>query len=318
MGDRTTTGLKRKAVGVLMGGMSEERDISIESGKAILRALSQKGYIALPVEAGPDLPWRLRRLKVEVVFNALHGKFGEDGAVQGMLEILRIPYTGSGVLSSAIGMDKVSSKKHFEHAGLPVPPWCVIRKGEGRPRIPFGFPVVVKPSAEGSSIGVTILRTRTGLPAALKRAWAYDNEAIVEKYIPGKEVTVGILEGRAIGAMEVIPKGEYVSFTVKYTPGLEEFIIPAPLSKLLYLRVLALGERAFEALGCEGYSRVDLRVDPRGRPFVLEVNTLPGMTSLSYLPRIAGWRGISYEELVERILATARLKIRTRRGVCNG
>lgn len=300
-------------MGVLMGGMSAERSISLRSGKTILAALRARGYRAVPVDVGPDLPRTLRRKGVEVAFNALHGKFGEDGAVQGLLEVMGIPYTGSGVLASALGMNKLFAKAFFERARIPVPPWSRVRRGQGLPVLPFGYPVVVKPSTEGSSLGVTIVRSRKNLRRGLTRAWRYDDDAVVEKYIPGKEVTVGVLEGKALGAMEVLPKGEFATFTVKYTPGLEEFVLPAPLPRPVYSRVLALGKRACEVLGCEGYARVDMRVDPQGRPFVLEVNTLPGMTPLSYLPKIARWQGISYEDLVERILAGAGLKI-PRRG----
>ncbi len=301
-------------IGVLMGGMSAERDISLKSGRAVLRALRSRGYRAVAVEAGEDLPRALRARGVEVAFNALHGKFGEDGAVQGLLEVLGIPYTGSGVLPSALGMNKIFAKRLFERAGLPVAPWTVARQGEEIPPLSFRLPAVVKPSTEGSSIGVTIVRSRRDLERAAGCAWRYDESALVEKYVPGREVTVGVLGGRALAAMEVRPKGEFASYAVKYTPGREEFILPAPLPGPLYAAVLALGEKACEALGVEGYARVDLRVDPGGRPYLLEVNTLPGLTSLSYLPKLAGWAGIGYDDLVERILAGARLKIPRRSG----
>jgi D-alanine-D-alanine ligase len=246
--------------------------------------------------------------EVDVVFIALHGKFGEDGAVQGVLELLGVPYTGSGVLASALAMNKPMAKRVWYTQGLPTPAWQLIEKNASW-NLTLPYPVVTKPITEGSSVGVSIVRSPETFHSALAEAFRYDSQALIEAYIPGKEVTVGILGEKALGAMEVIAKGEFHSYTVKYTAGLEEFIVPAPLPPAVYERVLGVALAAHEALGCRGYSRVDTRVNEQGEVFLLEVNSLPGLTSLSYLPRIAAHAGLDYGDLVEAILQQAALSI---------
>ena len=296
-------------VGVLWGGLSAEREISRLTGEAVCAALEARGYRvrALPVEA--DGAWIAQAQKMDVVFIALHGKFGEDGAVQGVLETLGIPYTGSGVLASAVAMNKPMAKRIWQTHDLPTPDWQIVERGAPAEQVVCSYPVVVKPIAEGSSVGVSIVRSEEMLTPALTQAFQYDTACLVEAYIPGQEVTVGMLKGQAIGAMEVIAKGEFHSYAVKYTPGREEFLMPAPLPEARYAQVLKLARRAHRALGCSGYSRVDMRVSPAGEIFLIELNSLPGLTALSYLPRIAAHHGLSYEELVEVILQQATLHI---------
>jgi D-alanine-D-alanine ligase len=301
-----------------MGGMSAEREVSLMSGKAILDALLGLGYNALGVEADQELPRRLIDKEIGVAFIGLHGRLGEDGAVQGLLEIMRIPYTGSGVLASALAMNKVASRKIFMQNRLPVPRYRVLKRGEQKTFDPLSFPlpIVVKPSQEGSSVGVTIVSRIGEIPAALEAAFAYDAEILIEEYIKGREIQVGILDDAALGAIEIVPKTQFYDYEAKYTDGLAEHRLPAPLPMGDYDRALDLGLGAHRALGCEGGTRVDLLYAENpgepGRFALLEVNTLPGMTSLSLLPEIARGAGVDFPRLVERILMGAGLKIPVR------
>ncbi len=298
---------------MLLGGLSAEREISVRSGTAVASALRERGYRVTEVRVGRDLAARLTRLRPAVVFNALHGRYGEDGAVQGVLELLAIPYTGPGVLTSALAMDKTMAKTVWRSQGLPTPRWIVVDPKTRRlPELPTPLPLVVKPNSEGSSVGVTIVRRRTQLPAAVRLAGRADRRVVIEEYVPGKEVTVGILDGRALGALEVVAKGEFHSYDVKYTAGREEFFMPARLSAATTERVLALATTAHAALGGGAYSRVDLRVNGR-RPYLIELNSLPGLTTLSYLPLIAQHAGMDFGDLCEAILERATLGIQESR-----
>lgn len=307
----TNEELKTKKIGVLMGGLSAEREVSLKSGAAVHQALLGRGYNAVAIDVGRDAAQVLARESVELAFICLHGRLGEDGAVQGLLEVMGIPYTGSGVLASALAMNKIFAKTVFHASGLTVAPYRVLRRGETFDPALLGFPlpIVIKPSQEGSSVGVSIVRDEAGIGPALAEAFRYDEEALVEMFIKGREIQVGILEDRALGAIEIVPKNEFYDFEAKYTPGMAQHILPAPLPAPLYRKVLDEGERAHAALGCSGYSRVDFLVTAEGECFLLEVNTLPGMTALSLLPEIAGGAGIGFADLVERILASASLKI---------
>ncbi|MBI5379073.1 MAG: D-alanine--D-alanine ligase [Nitrospirae bacterium] len=297
--------LTTKKIGVLMGGHSSEREVSLRTAEAILKALREKGYEAVLIEADATVAERVRAEGIGVAFLAVHGKFGEDGCLQGLLEILGIPYTGSGVLASALGMDKIASRMLFLQAGLRVPPYRILTRGAVRPSHPFAYPVVVKPSREGSSVGVSIVRDPAALSAALDQAFTYDRRILVEQYIAGREIHVGILGDAALGAMEILPTGEFYDYRSKYEPGGSRHLFPAPLEPSLYARALETGLQAHRALGCRGYSRVDLLLDTAGQDYVLEVNTLPGMTDVSLLPEMARGRGIPFPDLVERILAEA-------------
>ena len=308
--------MKNKKIAVLMGGLSAEREVSLESGAAVHQALLARGYDAVAIDMGRDLAQILTKESVEVAFICLHGRFGEDGAVQGLLEVMGIPYTGAGVLASALAMNKIFAKKLFQASGLTVAPYRVVRKGlePELETIGFSLPVVVKPSQEGSSVGVSIVRRVEEFQPALAAAFAYDAEILVEQFIKGREIQVGILEERAMGAIEIVPKKEFYDYEAKYTPGMADHILPAPLPPDLYRQVLCAGEEAHRALGCCGYSRVDFIVTDRNECYLLEVNTLPGMTALSLLPEIARGAGIGFAELVERILKSASLKIGNGKG----
>jgi D-alanine-D-alanine ligase len=308
-----TTHWRDRKVGILFGGLSAEREISHLTGTAVCQALRERGYAVVEIEVMADGRWIEQAREVDVVFIALHGKFGEDGNVQGVLEVLGVPYTGSGVLASALAMNKPMAKRVWQWHGLPTPQWQVIDREAPDRLTDLVYPVVVKPSAEGSSVGVSIVRSAEGLREALAAALRHDSQALVETYIPGKEITVGILGGRALAAMEVIAKGEFHSYEVKYTAGREEFLLPAPLPPAVYQRVLDIALAASQALGCTGYSRVDTRVNLQGDIFLLEVNSLPGLTTLSYLPRIAAYAGLNYGDLIEAILQQATLHIQRSR-----
>ena len=298
---------------MLLGGLSAEREISIQSGEAVMKALRGLGYRVTAVPVGRDLGARLARLRPDVAFNALHGRYGEDGAVQGLLEMLGIPYTGPGILTSALAMDKTMAKTVWRSQRLPTPRWTVADPSARRlPALPAPLPLVVKPNSEGSSVGVSIVRRRAALTAAVKTAGRFDRRVVIEEYVPGREVTVGILDGRALGALEVEAKGEFHSYEVKYTAGREEFFMPARLSPATTERVLALATAAHAALGGGAYSRVDLRVNG-SRPFLIELNSLPVLTAFSYLPRIAAHAGLEFPALCEAILERAALGVRESR-----
>jgi D-alanine-D-alanine ligase len=304
--------ITKKKIGVLMGGLSSERKVSLASGSAILEALMGKGYDAVVVDVGRDVGEQLRKSGVEVAFNGLHGKFGEDGAIQGLLEILGIPFTGSGILASAMGMNKIISKTVFKAYGLHVGPFMVVSAGDKEPltkaQMELGFPLVVKPSSEGSSVGVSVVNTGDELAPAVKLAFSYDREVLIEKYIRGMEVQVGILGERALGAIEIVPKDVFYSYKAKYEQGMSEHFFPARIPEAVYKRTLDAGLAAHRALGCRGYSRVDFIIDAAGDPYILEVNTLPGMTATSLLPDIARGVGMSFPDLVEEILRLALQK----------
>jgi D-alanine-D-alanine ligase len=299
---------KVRTVGVLMGGRSAEREVSLRTGAAVLGALRRLGERAVAIDACGDVPRVLARRGVDVAFIALHGRGGEDGTVQGLLECLGIPYTGAGVLASALAMDKKQSKLLFRALGIPTPPFEVFSRGARGVRLQrLAPPVVVKPTNEGSSVGMTVVRSRAALGRALGRALRYDPEAIVEQYLPGREFTVGVLDETALPAVEVRPRSGLYDYRSKYTAGRTEYLAPAPIGARLAARLGTLAVAAHRALGCRGASRVDFRLDGRGRPAVLEVNTIPGMTETSLLPKSAAAAGIGFDELVARILRGARL-----------
>lgn len=303
--------MKDKRIGVLMGGLSAERDVSLKSGGAVHQALLAQGFNAIAIDVGHDLAEVLSSQQIDVAFIALHGRYGEDGCVQGVLELLGIPYTGSGVLASALAMHKLYSKQVFAATGLTITPYVAVSTGETcvAAELPFPLPVVVKPVQEGSSVGVSIVKQPEQLQAALDEAFRYDRLALVEQYVKGQEVQVGILDNRAIGAIEIVPKNEFYDFEAKYSDGMAEHIFPARLAPELYRKVQQQGELAHKALGCDGYSRVDFLVTDSGDCYLLEVNTLPGMTALSLLPEIAAkGAGLSFGELTERIIRSATLK----------
>jgi D-alanine-D-alanine ligase len=292
-----------------MGGLSSEREVSLATGNAILKALKEKGYNAVGIDVGRDVAEVVRKSGIGVAFNGLHGKYGEDGAIQGLLEITGIPCTGSGILASAVGMNKILSKLVFKAHGLLVGPYMVIDAGrrEELNEVPavIAFPLVVKPSSEGSSVGVSLVYKHEELAPAADLAFKYDREILIEKYITGKEVQVGILGSRALGAIEIVPKNVFYDYEAKYKEGMSDHFFPARVEEPVYRRVLHAGLAAHQAMGCRGYSRVDFIIDESGSPYILEVNTLPGMTATSLLPDIARGVGIPFPDLVEEILRLA-------------
>lgn len=303
--------LQEKTIGVLMGGLSAEREVSLRTGKAVLNALLEAGYLAVAIDAGRDLPARLTQERIEVAFIALHGRFGEDGTVQGLLEMLGIPYTGSGVLASSVAMDKVTTKKLLRYHQLPTPDFCIYRRGEDLELLLNGchnFPLVVKPAREGSTIGISIVRDRDELAAGIAAALRHDELILIEEFIAGAEVTVGVLAGGPLPVIQVVPKGGFYDYHAKYTVGQTEYLLPAPLDDALQARLQEAAVAAYRVIGCEGAARIDFMVrEEQGEFFCLEVNTIPGMTETSLLPKAARHTGISFGELVQRILDGARV-----------
>ncbi len=280
------------------------------------RSLVRSGYDAVAIDVGPALTQTMQEQSVEIAFLALHGPGGEDGAIQGFLETLGIPYTGSGVRASAIGMHKVATKTQLAAEGIPVPKGTVVMRGTaptlGRilNTCRLKLPVVVKPASQGSTIGVTIVRTPTQWKEALRLAHQYDEEAMIEAFIPGHEVTVSLLSGAdgtvtGLPAVEIVAPDGFYDFSAKYEKGRTQYLCPAPLSAAVTRQIRNLAIKTFQVLSCNGAARVDFRITPKGKPYVLEINTVPGMTETSLLPMAAGKAGISYDALTERILQSA-------------
>jgi D-alanine-D-alanine ligase len=291
-----------------MGGVSREREVSLRTGNAILKALKESGYRAVGIKVSADIVQRLLKEEIEVAFIALHGRWGEDGTVQGLFELLRIPYTGSGVLASALAMHKIKAKEIFLYHGIPTPEFITPHK-ETLEDPPFPPPWVVKPASEGSTIGIDIVADHTGLQEAIRRARGYDQEVLVERFIKGKELTVGILNQEPLPVIEIAPQGGFYDYRAKYTPGITEYLCPARISAQQQDEVQRIGLNAYHALGCSGCARVDLFLNDRGEVFVTEVNTVPGMTETSLVPKAAAQAGISFPRLVEIIVEEASLKI---------
>jgi D-alanine-D-alanine ligase len=304
---------KNKRIGVLMGGISHEREISMKTGNAILKALQEGGYHAVGIEVSSDIVKRLLQEQIDVVFIALHGRWGEDGTVQGLLELLRIPYTGSGVLASALAMNKIKAKEMFLYHDIPTPEFITPQGGVLQPP-PFPPPWVAKPASEGSTIGVGIVMERKGLEEAIRNAQGYDQEVLVERFIDGKELTVGIMNGEPLPVIEIVPKEGFYDYQAKYSPGKTEYRCPAPISEEKKMEIQRLSLKAYSVLGCQGCARVDLRLSEHEEVFIIEVNTLPGMTETSLVPKAAAHLGISFPHLVEVILEEASLKIKERAG----
>jgi D-alanine-D-alanine ligase len=307
-----------RKIGILMGGMSSEREVSLRTGEAIVAALVERGHHAVPVYVDRDLDLALRQERIDVAFIALHGRLGEDGCVQGLLETMGIPYTGSDVLASALAMNKVKAKELFRLHNLPTPAYYVLGPGDEADVVAahadFGFPCVVKPVREGSSVGVAICRDESELVAAAERAFCFDAEVLVERFITGIEVSVAVLGDRAIGAVEIEPRAGFYDYANKYTRGATEYHVPPRISPERYRGILAQATRAHRALGCAGATRVDIIISESGNEFVLELNTVPGMTRTSLLPKIAHAAGIDFGELCEIMLSGAGLANQRRRG----
>jgi D-alanine-D-alanine ligase len=293
-------------VAVAMGGSSAEREVSLDSGRNVLAALRARGVDAHPIDGIPALLDALRAGHFARVFNILHGRGGEDGVLQGALDSLRVPYTGSRVLGSALSMDKIRTKQVWQAVGLPTPRYARHRVGDdiGAAIETLGVPVVVKPSHEGSSVGITRVRSSGDLAGALALAARYDGELVVEQLIDGEEYTVGILQGEALPSIRIVPKGEFYDYHAKYVADDTKYICPG-LDEAGEREVRDLALRAFVAADCAGWGRVDLMRNAAGEFFLLEVNTTPGMTSHSLVPKAARAVGIEFEELCWRILETS-------------
>lgn len=297
--------MKINKVGVLMGGDSTEREISLRSGKAIAAALRSQGLLV--VEIGEKEPVREGVLasSIDAAFIALHGKNGEDGTIQQFLEDQRIPYTGSGVAASRLAIDKIRAKETFMSHGIPTPAFQVLTK-HSRLKISIRkFPVVVKPARQGSSIGVTVVRDKKDLNRAIEEALSYDEEVLIEEFIQGRELTVGVLGENPLPVVEIRPKTGVYDFTSKYTAGMTEYLAPAPLDEKTSHAIRQAGLAAHQALGCRDLSRTDILLSSDGKFFVLEVNTIPGFTQTSLLPKAARASGITFEQLCVLILEMA-------------
>lgn len=301
-----------RRVAVLMGGWSSEREISLVSGAECARALASLGYDVRAIDVTRDLDALLAALtpRPHTVFNALHGTGGEDGTIQGVLDFLRIPYTHSGVVASAIAMHKPSAKAVFAAAGLPLADSKVVRREALAAGDPLPRPFVVKPVDEGSSVGVRIVRANDNSWNEEARHWQFGAEALVERYIPGREITVAVMGERALGALEIKPnRGDMYDYDAKYAPGGSTHIVPAPIHPEAYEAALDIGLRAHRALHCRGVSRSDLRYDDTkgepGRMVLLEINTQPGMTPTSLVPDIARHAGIDFPALVQWMVENA-------------
>jgi D-alanine-D-alanine ligase len=311
---RIESELKRKKIGVLMGGMSSEREVSLRTGETVYQTLVDRGYNATKVFVDRDVDMVLRQTGIEVAYLALRGRFGEDGCIQGLLEILGIPYTGSGVIASALSLNKVKAKELFRLHNLPTPPYYVL----GRPALDdlveehgsFGFPVVVKPVCEGSSIGVAIARNHEELRQAVENAFLFDDAVMVERHIRGVEVQVAVLDGQALGGIEVSSRGGLLDYQAKTLLGRTTCHFPARLSPPRYHGVLVQAQKAHQILGCKGLTLVDMIVSDLGNEYLLELNTLPSITQTSLVPRIAHGAGLDFGDLIESVLSSACLKAR--------
>jgi D-alanine-D-alanine ligase len=302
-----------KHVAVLMGGWSAEREISLRSGKACAEAAARLGYRVTRIDVGRDIATVLGTVKPDVALNVLHGRPGEDGTLQGILEILAIPYTHSGVMASSVAMQKDVAKTLFRAADVPVPEGMVASRFEIAKSHVLPPPYVIKPIAEGSSVGVFIVNADHAHPPQelTREDWGYGEQLIVEKYIPGKELTCAVMGDQAFGVIEIVPTVRFYDYEAKYAPGGSKHLLPAPISPFVYQQVRRLALAAHRALGCRGVSRADFRYDDRvegtGGLVCLEVNTQPGMTETSLVPELAAHEGITFDELVRWMIEDASL-----------
>ena len=322
-------------IALLLGGTSPEREVSKSTGKSVYTALQNLGYPTVIIDPayGDDQPdnvdlffandnyrpisnpnyikalnldiWK----QIDLAFLALHGKWGEDGTIQSILELKEIKYTGSKVLSSALAMDKIKSKILFDHHKVSTPKWFAVKNGDiktdyviKRIKTELNFPAVIKPNDQGSSVGLTICKSEKEVEAAINLTYEYSDRVLIEEYIPGRELTVAVLDNKPLPVLEIKPKHGLYDYECKYTSGMSEYIVPAEIPGDVSHQLQVLAFNAFKALRCETYARVDFRLSPDNKPYTLEVNTLPGMTSLSLVPKMAKAVGISFDELVEKII----------------
>jgi D-alanine-D-alanine ligase len=296
--------LKNKKIGVLYGGTSSEREISILSGKAVLKVLKKMNLDICGIDVDKNVIEKIKRERIDIAYIALHGPIGEDGTIQAMLEILGIPYTGCGVVASSVCMHKNISKSLFKCANISTPEWSVLKKFETLPDIKH-YPVVVKPVSCGSALGVTIVKNFKEFIKAAKKAFEYDQEIIIEQFIKGKEITVGVLDGKALPVIEIVPKGKFYDFKSKYQKGYSKHIIPAGISQKAYSTAQNYAEKIYKFFKCRVVCRVDMIVDENGKVWVLENNTIPGMTQTSLLPDASYVAGYNFESLVLKIIESS-------------
>ncbi len=300
-------------IGILMGGSSTEREVSLKSGKAVLESLKKAGVDALGIDITTDNHQETAELiklqNIDCAFLALHGRFGEDGQIQSILDSLKIPYTGSGANASRLAMDKVASRKLFKKQGLNVPKDLVLSKITGYDKSAilkeFGYPLVIKPATHGSSVGLTIVDKEEDLARAIDLAFSFDERVLVEEYVSGIESTVGILDGRVLPVVEIVPKNRFFDYEAKYKHGMTDYIVPARFHGDIILKLQESAYKAHTVLGCYGCSRVDIILSKDNLPFVLEVNTIPGMTETSLLPKAALVTGIDFTQLCIRLIELA-------------
>lgn len=293
-------------IAVLAGGPSSEKEISIKSGRAVYSALKLEGCDVewLDIDTR-DTKKMLRGSAFDIAFIALHGRFGEDGAIQKILERMSIPYTGSGVTASQLALDKIASRKIFKKRGIPVPEYKIFNKQPIKHPEKFLWPLIVKPQSEGSSIGLSLAKSKKDFNVACKRAFEYSNKIIVEKFIKGREITVGILGKKALAVVEIIPKRIFYDFRAKYEDDKTEYSVPASLPIPLYRKAQDLGLAAHNALNCSDFSRVDMLLAEDNNIYVLEVNSIPGLTERSLLPKAANASGIPFGKLCLKLLQLA-------------
>jgi len=292
---------KNSKIGVIYGGTSSEREISLKSGSAVYKALKKLKFNVCLIDGSGDVAAKIRKAKIKFAYIALHGPMGEDGKIQGLCELLNVPYTGSGVLSSAISMDKVMSKKLFEYCGIKTPKWSVVKKGEP---VKNGecLPAVVKPASQGSAIGISIVTKKEDFKKALALAHKCEDTALVEQYVKGTEITVGVLNGKALPVIDIVPKNKFYDFEAKYSKGGSEHILPSTLPKSVQARARAIAEKIYEEFNCRALCRADMIVDAKHNIWTLEVNTVPGMTGTSLFPEAAKAVGLDFENLVLKII----------------
>jgi D-alanine-D-alanine ligase len=287
-------------VAVVYGGPSPEAEISRKSATGVISALKERGYEVFPLELDSSFLKKLEEIKPDKVFLVLHGCPGEDGTVQGLLEVMGFEYTGCNTQTSALCMDKDITKRVLKTYGIPVPAGETYFS-EAEVEL-LELPCVVKPARTGSSVGINVVKTEKSFWQAVKEAFSYDTKIIVEEYIEGKEVTVGVLNGKALPPIEIVTETGFYDYSAKYEKPTTKYIVPAPLPERLKKRILNISEKVYRILECRGAVRIDFRIDEKGRPFVLEVNTIPGMTERSLLPKAAQAMGMEFGELIERIL----------------
>jgi len=298
-------------IGVICGGLSSEREVSLKSGHAIAHALLNEGFdveeIDLKTEEEGEVVAVLRKAAIAVAFVAMHGRFGEDGRLQAILEEMELPYVGSDSLASAFAMNKIISKTIFGEYGIPTPRFWTMTPSDATEAAirALPLPFVVKPCSQGSSIGISLVKSFGQAGQAFNAAFYYNNNIIIEEYIDGRELTVGILDNQALEPIEIVSKNQFFDFEAKYSTGKTEYVLPASLAPDIRKRVQTLAFRAHRALGCRHFSRVDILLDKENNPYVLEVNTIPGFTSTSLLPKAAQYAGISFSGLCCKLLELA-------------